>query len=913
MAEVVTAFSHSRHNSMVFNNDMSPNVGTVELLPNPDFRFPMQPANPTASIGRRPVSMQFPANRTRGAAQRSSVSALPAFSFNSSDTSGLSKDASGSTTEGPTSPTSPTKAMRHRRGASEFIGGDGRFGTTGLISTSPTKQTSALPIPEASSSGGSPAGRRGHAHRRSTAISSHDVSAILYPKDANLQLQSNSAPATPFEEMPAFQVPVQFTRATSQSKLPQNSSSSFAQEMDDARPRSRRLVGFKDNVEYIPRPLSTISSGTESSMSTIKGHSGTNSISSMLSLASASPSPARLGGRRSLSTTAVDSPKLGSPPASVKRAETEGGWPKNEGKRPLPDSAATSPNLSIATDASSIVRPPSRKKNFLGLDRRRSEPSMSAAVASDAESHLSATSLQEPAGSHISFKASNESLKDKQSLQRKSSTRKVKQWATAIIPRKMKGSKRAKSIDLSSLKSASPVSEPSPALSQQPVAQVSTDQQQVPLTEPDLDAIFGVEPSGDDDNTIAKPAFSQPRIEISTVPSAFSSHGRQNSDNMSSPVIDLDAASGPWGTPSMGLSSSLPPRRQLHSSRLNRDFVGPGMHYHRRAESAPALVPFEHGRSGSPSQSPMDDVFEEDEEEEDGLPIAPLSLDDKSDEEFSVGISVVDTAVEQSGPGFNWGFEDGGLGIQPGRVTPFAQISRLGTPPMQRRPSSIVEETIMEESSPVEIVEDYEEPRTSSLTKSSDSSDTPTLTPGSIEPSLAVAQTHPSHMTPSSYQASAFSSPDFTRRQGSFDMTSRLGTSASSATDNRTLSSFATGEPGPEIRMSVDDVPSLTSSRSTMVTMHNNGSRRDFSDRSGSIASAAREEQLAEHRRKRSSIQSLSKLMTGSFRESKTHLPTEERPHTANTVIGPKDGKKKEHRLSKWMFWKGKQSARNFS
>lgn len=215
---------------------------------------------------------------------------------------------------------------------------------------------------------------------------------------------------------------------------------------------------------------------------------------------------------------------------------------------------------------------------------------------------------------------------------------------------------------------------------------------------------------------------------------------------------------------------------------------------------------------------------------------------------------------------------------------------------------------------PIEIVEDHEEPRTSSVTKSSDSSDSTILPDG---PTLTLPAGEPSPLTPTSLAASStFSPPNYHGQQGFFDP-SRLGTSASSMTDNRTVSSFATGEHVLDTRTSVEDVPSLTSSRSTMTSaLHHTfpRERRDFSDRSGSVNSVPLEAEMSERRRKRSSVQSLSRLVGASFGESRTRLPTEQRPQTAVPEGLQRDGKKKkENRLSKLMFWRSKGGSRSGS
>ncbi len=165
-------------------------------------------------------------------------------------------------------------------------------------------------------------------------------------------------------------------------------------------------------------------------------------------------------------------------------------------------------------------------------------------------------------------------------------------------------------------------------------------------------------------------------------------------------------------------------------------------------------------------------------------------------------------------------------------------------------------------------------------------------------------------MTPDSI-ATSFSSPDLCRSQTSLD-TPRLGTAASSFTDNRTVSSMAYGEPGPDMRISVDDVPSLTSSRSTMTSalrgsfpvLHprSPGGRSDsmISDQSAVSAKGW----------KRSSIASLSKLVGGSLGSEKSKLWMEQRPQTEQAEP-PKEVKvRKTKRLSKLMqFWKSKHKS----
>lgn len=244
-------------------NAMEPALGSVEYSPNQSFVFPMQssPSNavPSTLPLRRPVSMQIdssPSPRRTGP-QRKSVSALPTFSFNATDTSGLDSLGASAQSTGEPSPTTPSKAMRHRRGASEFVGGNSQFGVPGLVSTSPTKtQWTESDV----ATTGSPAKKPGHSHRRSAAISGHDLPSILQSRDTpppTSQLSTEAYEAAHARKTSAISFAPSIGRESISEQgdadgaftSPRSMSSSFAM-----RPR----VGFVENVEIIPRPLSTI-------------------------------------------------------------------------------------------------------------------------------------------------------------------------------------------------------------------------------------------------------------------------------------------------------------------------------------------------------------------------------------------------------------------------------------------------------------------------------------------------------------------------------------------------------------------------------------------------------------------------------------------------------------------------------
>jgi hypothetical protein len=645
-------------------------------------------------------------------------------------------------------------------------------------------------------------------------------------------------------------------------------------------------------------------------------HSVSNSITSVISMGSPPP---RIS-RRSLSASNMSSiieqpPRKRSSVEISKRVEREGAWLKTPSS-PFPEAEVSPHTLSFADDGHngqpSIAH---RRKRSLGrdlsFDRRKSEPLMTSYA--NEETALSTVSLQDD----NTVSPSDIDMLDS-SVDRRSSTRRLKEWAASKLQRRSRDFNKSYPTPLNIARTGS-VRPKSDGFFDVP-GQVSMSSSNNDLSEPaaaetDLDAVFGGSGDPEDEN---EASASEPRVQFNTPtftqPSTF-----RPADDDSAQVIDLDDAIS-LQTPPLGSTH----RKQLHSAARANNV--PNGYLHRRTESAPVMMPFDFSRTGTP-QSSMADVFEEEEEDDQlgsksGRPHTSHGL--SRDESAGIGISIVDA----DSAALNFGAEDtahsGRSDWEQERPSSgyTSMSSHLNTPLNERRGSSIIEETIMEEASPVEaqasgihIVADHEEPRAPSLTKSSDSSDTPTLLAsqreGMFYPALA-----PSMMTPETYQTSTFSSSS-PGRPPSFD-TPRLGTSASSINDNRTVSSCTTGEPLQEARISTDDIPSLTSSRSTMFsTAHANSSHRDFSgasagyvgQRNSSGASSTLDPtMIAERRRKRSSIQSLSQLMGSSF-GPKAKASEEFRPQTSSAAtVSTFKAPKKEHRLKKLMFWRSKQS-----
>ena len=423
-------------------------------------------------------------------------------------------------------------------------------------------------------------------------------------------------------------------------------------------------------------------------------------------------------------------------------------------------------------------------------------------------------------------------------------------------------------------------------------------------------------PNFDDDNsvTIVSPtADAVPGPKIITDFASWQPRQlkRVDSDIMS-PIIDMDAALGPFNTPNG--ANSKDQRRGFSAHRRAMHSASGFTPNHRRTESAPELVPFELRPSATNSTSPMADVFEEEEPDEEKPELKeskPASIAEEPEKADEPKVEVVETDGKQDGPAINWNFNDG-LGLKR------AEHRHSPIPEEPLSPGAVPHFVSSASHSQVEIVEDYEEPRTSSLTHSSDS----TVTPQSTLEEFKEHQTTMAVPTPLAQQSlmtpntitSSFGSPDYRSSQISFD-TPRVGTAASSVTDYPVMPSPRFGEPGPEMRISSDDVPSLTSSRSTM-TSNMQGTfplpaPRRPGDRSASLSSAPSE--VESSRRKRSSIASLSRLINGSYGSEKSKLSIEQRPQSAYLEPIAKDPKKKSRRLSKLKFWKSSKDSSSSS
>lgn len=744
------------------------------------------------------------------------------------------------------------------------------------MSTSPTKGNENAGAMAAPSLAPSTTGRRGHAHRRSAAISSHDLSLILKPSHGNIG--GSSAPTSPSTtDGQNFSFPG--TQATSRHRLttsisdPVHGFKAPASPPDSPRQgQSRVRVGFSDTLEYIPRPLSLVSSETSSTVTARPGHSVSGSISSIMS-GYTSPQKEPIGLPSPAHSNCGNEFRPSTADAVVDMPAEDGVDHRRHSSLPAMEEGG---NVSPAATSSKSLR-----NYFFGhSDNVCPSPSRSRPVSASGSDRkpLSAPSSPVLASADSVLPSVEKPVKEQRpSLTRKPSKKqkKVKSWGS-ILSRKT----RPRSKGKLSRRSPTPPLRNYGMFEATAPSDESTDNQQ---TLAPLDTSF----------SIWKPR-----------------HVALPEDEIMSPMIDLDAALGPFNTPT---ALSYDPqweasqrtgqvgKRRMHSGGPARMYRDP---FHRRSESAPEMDNPRFAMHRLGSSSTMADVFEEDEEDdwEETRTVSHKSSRVQIDDDDLPGVSVIESDSGSEIHEMDWslaeaeqrGVKRKGSGLSEGDRR---QVS--GTAKSERSATSLKDEPIAEESeSPVEIFGESVFPD-EAATGSSNSTVTPPLRANNLTPvdikHSALPQPFLTPASPQSTLASPFPSP---RSPMSYD-TQRISTAASSYT-SEAFESLLLGEPGPEVRMSVDDVPSLTSSASTMTrdstshrTSHRNGQR------SASLSAPSIQ-------RKRTSIASLSRLLHSSHGE-KSPLSMEISAPASPEKKGRTGGKGK--RISRMMqFWKTKDA-----
>ncbi|KAJ2900797.1 hypothetical protein MKZ38_002235 [Zalerion maritima] len=889
-------------------DDLQESPRTAPPPPNPPFVFPAKgtlsstPSSYSRASGRRPRSAIESSDRQFAVADDYDISsaamspALPSFSFNP----GASLCPDSLMLSPPLSPQSPRAIPTrpgghgHRRGGSEYVGGSIRSGDAiAVLSSSPTKSESGfasptLPPPR-------PAGRRGHAHRRSAALSAHDLSSIMNPTSPNPSYIGTNELPSPAEpqrgpEAEPRQEPAADCSVEEESEQTQKTDDEQGCESSaPPKPASRARVGFSDNIEYIPRPLSLVSSDTSSTITAKPGHSVSGSISSVVSIPTSTPIELEHVVPLAPSTCRT---------ANESRPSTAGAILERTQSTEIPEQISASPRrrnsipllLSLGSPSSSNPSSPSPTKtpkrwSFFGLEPflKDSRPVSSSSSESSSRHDSSANSSSENIP-----EISNEEGKStaKASGKKSKKPKKVKVWAGSLLTRRTKAKQKSKGctikmeldcVDTQTTETGTPESleTETPTAPVMPVVMVTGS------PGPSQPATFKPQPASDDDSSCA--------------------------------IIDLDAALGPFNTPlpynaewEAAQRAGAPSKRKLHSAAGMSNFSGPGGHYHRRAESAPEMAPFEHGRFGIPhfgSSSTMADVFEEEEEDEETSQakkknavqhVSGSGLKEESDTYIDIEVSgsqegamtePIQIELTSKQPPLDDEQSDSGQSNNESRIPAASAIDETPTARSTAPDATILEITSLPShdsegagSSPRRVVPLHDlAPVDVSLQLPSAS-----LAPGSPF-SMSHSSPFPSPRSPLSYDANMVS------------------TAPSSIAEENTFQSLLLGEPGPEVRYSIDaDIPSLTSSNSTMTkdssfSPHPRSSHGNLSgQRPASFSAAA-------FSRRRSSLASLSRLISSSHGE-KSKLSMEV---TCDSEPEKKPKHSKTKRLSrKLQFWK---------
>ena len=877
--------------------------------------FPLQP--PMEEERDLPCGQSKPSN-TRHRPQHLSFTGLPPplpqFDFHSTPPT-----SANSFSESPSrSPGRPIQ-KGHRRNGSEFIGGEIRNGGVGVLSSSPTKsQQNALPPPHEVKP---PSSRRGHAHKRSGAVSGHDLSSILSPPKES---RANSLPTTPseLEEEKRFAPPLP-TRSASHPNAEVAPTDIPPVEVPDAPsaappaavPRPR-VVGFADKLEYISRPLSTISSETSSSISTIRpSHSISGSVASIVG--EGTPSPAI--GDAVLPQSRIDDSftKDGSSHRSMMDREFER-------KGSLERLAKGKSRAGPEGDRSSITSPKSGHEPSLEVRG----PAFNRSSECRTDRNDENTDGDRPFGaSKEQRNAANSSSLFTSGSQRPRTMSPIRRPNSSPASKTSRTPKGHRSwIDpFRSRRSKSPPPEERVSATEESLSvglQACTPEQELPPLE--------------DSVCISNDSLPRTRsTTIQEIPSRRSPISPpQNSSEEVAEILDLDAL---LHGPGSEAQSTPQHKNRMHSNTNVRNSLGIG-YAHRRADSAPEMAPSMlrgFGLSRYGSNNAMADVFEEEEEEE----------EEEEDSEETTG-TVAPTSEPDLRQSQSADKSAAGLGAQVDDMeqAKVSSLKRAGSchariasnetallkESAESEPASAITQSSdpfanITQSTSIDIVSSDDEPRAPTPSEGDTKSPQTILSlnsPFQHSPSVPYDATatqgrRGSFRTINTEQmSSTVSSPDFTST--SFDVP-RLDTARSSITDRTTLNSTRNGNPS-SYRGSVDDVPSLASAASSNYSTQ--GGQPRWSGASGKRSHTATS--LGEHRTfsspilspsdqsnrlatasKRASLASLSRLMGGSSHTEKSKLSIEHRPISQDGKDGTE--KKKGNRISRLMsFFKSK-------
>lgn len=555
-------------------------------------------------------------------------------------------------------------------------------------------------------------------------------------------------------------------------------------------------VCFTEAVEIIPRSISTSTEGS-------KGHGASDSISGpaagtvlpspVADPAVRVPSPAR----RTQNRTRSNSQTLTMPTAALRaqsdRPSTAGAVLSSVQTPKIPDAdvpeipclerpASASPSMN--PEASPVKMPPSKK-----AAHKKTQSELSPTPLLIASEEGSPNMLPESGASPTRGKK-----------QKKKGKKQIKTWAGTILGGKLKHSKKC----------ANP--KPKRAPTPPPLSRSAED-----LTPVESEWVA----TSWNESYVMMPIDTNPGMEIQKV---------TVSGGVGSPVIDLDAALGPFKTPIETNTGFAAARRRMHSAASR----GNGAYFHRRSESMPEMQLF---ALEEDEDRTMEDVFEEEEDEDEGeedeeetTSEEESSEDDDYDEEegrtgscdgLGIGVQVDDSEQQ---PMAEWSPKNEAVHVS--RTTASSTHKRLST-------STITAVTV---STTATVTTTTSTTTTTAAIPDDDSDTTAAAPPPRRKCAPAdIIMPHTPSQTPSSSPVSgagagADSLVPYSSIGPALDSPSTFVT-ASSTPNTPMRAEFASddgsgrfdpyrdylGEPGPEMRMSADDIPSLTSSSSTMT------------------------------------------------------------------------------------------------
>lgn len=610
--------------------------------------------------------------------------------------------------------------------------------------------------------------RKGHAHRRSGAVSSSDVWSLMNQSAPTLSLppkasspesadepgeMASSEPSPESSPKLSWSAPV--SPGLPPNSSPEPSTPTLESDSSSAAQKRQNRVSFYEEVEIIPRP---ISSGTESgSTRTVKGHHGRDSIGSAtapmasgFNVAVRNPStvPRRHGRTRSNSQT------LTQPTAALRSVCRR---PSTAGAILLSVETPAIPTIEIP-DISSLRRPSSASPIGYTSSETFSTPQPLSKKKSHKKSRsdfglLSFNEMKSEKTPRPPFATSP----DKKS---KKGKKQIKNWAGNILGKgkQLKPSKRNRKTR--SKRAPTPPLPPSEFLEPGENEWVTTSW---------------------NDSYVIMPVDNPPVLDAPIV-----------SVLGANPVIDLDAALKPFKATvetNIGFAAA---RRRMHSAASRPS----GAYMHRRSESMPEMQLF--ALEENDDRPTMEDVFEETEDEDED--------DEESDESTSD-----DDSDDEVG-------SDDGLGIEfragEGEVTGWVQKiddDSVKTSAVDRRVGSGTITTITV-STPSPDLECAPKQPPSPRRKAAPADIITPLTPEQSSTSTVTASSQPPFIVPS------LDSPlTFVTASSNVNTPVQLEFPKDSSSGCFDPYRDYLGEPGPEMKLSVDDIPSLTSSSSTMT------------------------------------------------------------------------------------------------